>query len=389
MSSGYATDLTGGLEEALKVAEQNMYENKLNRKIEKITKHCGSNIDKIIDYIINENLNKCRVDIEKIVERTKRMELIYAYNSLSSEINLKKLMDEYSPKKIEEYKADKYIKRIEEFRKEARSKYKTIKNEEIEKYALSKMLSAGNFEGTISNEYFQNIEKGRICQNDNYELLSIDISGLKHVNDTFGHEEGDIQLQEVMDRLKNILDREQVKMLSPIVVKAAGNCFVPIDNLTKEQREKLSNRVEKITDDIDEEKRLYINHNIATENDYIETKKQKLKKNKVDELEIKKHKFNVLLSVNESVLKEKSDKSKITSSVQLKRLIKEQYAAILNNDIINVSLSKGLITYKELRGKVDGRFEKIVLRDKELVKEKHREEKLNIINKEKTEELEK
>ncbi|MDD2628194.1 MAG: diguanylate cyclase [Clostridia bacterium] len=389
MSSGYTTDLTEGLEEALRVAEESMYKNKLDRKIEKITKKCGNDIDKLIDYIINENLNKCRIDIEKIVERTKRMELIYAYNSLSSEIDVKELMDEHSTVKTKEYKIDKYSNRIEKFRKEAKNKYKTINEEEVEKYAISKMLSIGNFEGTISNEYFQSMEKKRICENDNYELLSVDISGLKHINDTFGHEEGDLQLQEVMNRLKNILEAEQVRMLSPIVVKAAGNCFVPIDSLNKEQRERLSKKVDRITDDIDEEKRLYVNHNIAIKEDYIKLKKQNLKKKNVDKVEIKENTFDILLSINESILKEKSDNSKITSSEQLKRLIKEQYAAILNNDIINASLNKELITYKELREKVDGRFERIVLRDQEPSKEKLKEEKLHIIDKEKIPDLEK
>ncbi len=354
LSSGMTSNLQGGLERSLKDADKSMYEDKIDRKHKKIVEFCGEDLSRIINYTIDEQLNKCRTDLKKLKTRTMKMKLINTYDTVLNKIDIDKLISEVNEKEIgEENKEDKYLTRIKKFEDEARSKYVNISDEEVQKYALAKMLSTGNFKDTISNEYFQEFEKDKVEKEKDYELIAIDISGLKYVNDKFGHEEGDKQIQNVIDGFQNILDENGITKLSSVVVKGAGNAFVAVKKLDHEKKKSMIESIETMQNNVDEKKRLSIQCDIVGDGD----KSKKINNGKDN--------FDILLSIAEENLEKKSLNAKITSQEQVERLIKQIYISIFNNDIIQVAIRNGKFSKEEIESKINNSFRSIVKKERE------------------------
>ncbi len=62
-------------------------------------------------------------------------------------------------------------------------------------------------------------------ENDKFALLFIDLDGFKHVNDTYGHIIGDVLLQHVAGRFKNITRQEKARQCD-IIGRIGGDEFV-------------------------------------------------------------------------------------------------------------------------------------------------------------------
>ncbi len=349
-SSGFTTDIDSGLENALKKADEEMYKNKGETKLAKMEAACGGSIDKLIEYIVAGKLDKCRTNVDSIKKRSKRTEFSNNYDAAMSGTDIDKIIEECNNTQnmADPIEEDKYQKRMEKYRNDFIRKYNNTNEQEIESYVLSKMLNEGNFEGTISNEYFQQFEKSKIEKMQDYELISVDVSGLKYVNDTFGHVEGDKQLQEFMNKFQSVLSENDIQTLSSIVVKGAGNCFVPIKKLSPEKKEQLMKSIHDITAGVDEEKKLYLQCDIIG--------KDSINKN----IDKGKDGFDVLLSKVEKNLLDKSLNAKITSPEQIKRLIKEMYFSVYDNDIIKAAIKDGKISKDQIREKIDSTFKDIV-----------------------------
>ena len=345
-SCGFTSDLKNGLEIAMEQAEEKMQIEKCKYKFNQLKKVCKGDVDKIINYCIEKEFLKARIDLEKIRNNSENIKLINVYDRV---VNNKFIIDIMKNNKIEKTEKIKNIDLEERYKKESEEKFGNISKEEKEKYILAQILSRCSVENTITNEYFEYFEKDNLKRKKNIEFLAIDISGLKFVNDEYGYKEGDIEIENVLENLNISLNELNIKKHTKIVVKASGNAFVVLNKITEEEKQKIINKIS----------------NIDTKLDVICTIKGKenLDRNKKfkNGIEI----FDELRNISENDLIKKSFERKITDEKNIEKLIGRIYKSIFDNELINCAI---LNTYKnktEILEKIDKNFLKIISQTKE------------------------
>lgn len=371
LSGGVTSKLDEGLEAAMEDADSRMYENKLKYKYTELLKFCGNDTDKVIDHIIQKELDARRTNLLKVKDRSKRMDYINRFDALKDRVNVNKVINIKNKQKEQDKpkKEDKYLKRISNYENEAIRKFgNKITHDEINKYVLSKMLSTGNFENTVNNEYFQAFEKGKLSKKKGIQLLYVDSSGIKGINDKFGHEEGDRQLQSVMDNFKGILEDNDVDVLSNIVVKGAGNSFVVVKNLKGKTKENVQYAIS------NQETKLTLNSELVDTSD-INLSNDTSKNN-----------IETMINVAENKLDEKSLESKLTNDEQILELIEEIIGSVFDNEIIKGAILNDHLKKDDIINKITSGFKRIVenpeksIKDQLEYEEKEKNKENNVVD---------
>lgn len=345
LSCGMTSNLEAGIEKAMEEADSQMYEDKLQYKYNKLNEFCDGNIDKIIDYSIEKELSKSRIDLNELRNKSERMEFVNIYDRVVNNISLDKILSEKVEEKLEEDKFNENIKPEEKYMLEANRKFGNVSKELKEKYILAQCLSRGPTEGTISHEYFENFEKENLKGKKNMSFLSIDISGLKFVNDEYGHNEGDKEIEKVLQNFNDSIKKSGVKTYTDIVVKGAGNAFVVLEECKKEKGQK-------IIEDIS---------NIESKLDVISTIKGKGEIEKNKELKDGISIFQELRNISEKDLDKKSFERKITDEKNIERLISGIYKSIFNNEIVSGAINNDIQNKDIIIDNIYNKFTEIVM----------------------------
>lgn len=125
-------------------------------------------------------------------------------------------------------------------------KYNGIKDIEILSESLSSLIRSltktenalGNMEEIANRDhltnlpnrvaldnYLKNIKEKNISENLTYGIFCLDLDGFKLINDTYGHDMGDLILKEVANRLNNNIEKDE------IVARIGGDEFVVLKNM--------------------------------------------------------------------------------------------------------------------------------------------------------------
>lgn len=340
ISCGMTSETQNGLSEAMQLADKEMYTDKKRHKYEELVNFCGKDYQKVIEYIMNKRMHAARINLNNIRDNSTLMKYVNIYDNVISNVNLEELISNINIETAEEQQLDKYLARTNNYKNEARRKFGKLSPKEEDKYILSKMLKTGNFENTINNEYFQEFEKGDL-EGKNIQIMAIDISGLKAVNDKYGHEEGDRQIQNVIEEFRNVLDKENIKTLSNIVVKGAGNSFVVIKPLSEKEKANVINSLDSQNTKLDVQ---------CSIKGYEDLKPDDKKENDL----------NDILKVAENELEIKSLNKKVTSQENVIRLIQDTYIEIFNNDTIRGLMDSKVLEKEKIISFVKSNFKAII-----------------------------
>lgn len=343
LSTGFTKNLDNGLETAMKESDEIMYINKLEYKRKELKDFCGGSIDKLIQYTIKKELSKSRIDLNKLRDDSSRMSFVNTFdivikNNSIEDLLAKKDVAIQNPSDIKDKNS--YTTLAKKFKTEARYKYNNLTKEEEEKYVLASILSKSNLEGCISHEYFECMEKSKLKNKKDFELLSLDISGLKFVNDEYGHDEGDKEIENVLSNLNNLLKQENINTYSDIVTKGAGNAFVIVPKLNENKKSELLNKMSNC------QTKLGILCEISGKKD-LPKEKQSLKG-----LDL----FQELRNYNEKVLDVKSSNTKITDEKNVKRLIQNIYSSIFKDELLQMSMDENDYEKEVISNKINESF---------------------------------
>lgn len=358
ISVGSCSDLSKGLTFAMNIADERMAKNKNNFKRERLNSICGNNLEKIIDTVVETQLDKMRLNLQQLKESNKD-DLRNTFDKAISQIDVQELIAESSnSQSIEpEEKQDTFEKLRSKYAKEAKSLYGD-KPEQINEYVLASMLSKHPVDNVISSEYFQNIEFKKAYKNikrdktsKGFSILAVDLSGLKTINDTLGHDAGDDAIADSLEHVKNVLASKNITMYSSIVAKGGGNSYVLINKNNKEVENEFTNAIQQYGTN----KGSKYNMSIITSIKDVE--KDDLKKsNFIDTI-------NSNLTQMETTLQEESFNRKLNDVDEIKSAIKKIYRQVINMDDIQLLSNNSLEHKNKVFSMIKKGFEKCV--DKE------------------------
>lgn len=354
LSSGFTTDLENGLEPAMKEADEKMYINKLQYKYKGLKEFCKGDINRLISHTITNELIKSRIDIDKLRNDSNKMSFVNTFDRIINTKPIDEILNDDTKKTTasstpiidntnQSNSKDKILEN--KYKNEARYKFNNLTKEEEEKYVLAQFLSKYPVDGCVTHEYFECIEKNKLKNKKNFEVLSLDISGLKFVNDEYGHAEGDKEIENVLSNLNNLLKQEDIKTYTDIVIKGAGNAFVVIPKLDENKKNDISSKVKNC------ESKLGILCSINGKNELAKDKKS------LKGVDL----FQELRDFNEKELDVKSSEKKLKDEKNVERLIKNIHKSIFDNEILEMVKISGEYDEYDISQKINDVFKKIVL----------------------------
>lgn len=362
VSCGLTSNLENGIESAMEQAEEGMSKDKSQYKYKKLMKFCRGDINRIIDYSIEKELGKARIDLHELKSKSERMEFVNIYERVVNNVSINDLInDTKHERSLEEdrTKNNKNINLQQKYMREANTRLGKVPEKIKGKYVLAQFLSRSFAKVAVTNEYFENFEKDKLKGKKNFELLALDISGLKFVNDEYGHSEGDNEIEKVLENLSDSLKKMKIKQYTNIVVKDAGNAFVVLPKMKKEKKEELINKVTNTDSKLD------VLCVIKGKEDSEELKENIQKENTEKEVDSKNGLglFNKLRNIVEKSLHEESIKRKVTDEKNVERLISGIYKSILENEIIKDVVENDPNSRDVILKTIDNRFGNIVNED--------------------------
>lgn len=246
MSAGSSSDFSMGLISAMNMADKKMTINKANFKADRLKETCGENLDKIIDIVVSTHIDKMRLNLANLKEAN-RSDIKNTYTKAVNNLDINQLINSSKSKTDQNFsndKSDSFSNLKRQYYSEA---YLMFGDNEkaIEEYILASIISKHAVPGVISSEFFQGMENKAVAKKvfkdkaPSFELFSIDLSGLKAINDTAGHEEGDAAIFDVLEYFNSSLKSLDIKQYSDIIAKGGGNSYVFIEKLPEDKKAEL------------------------------------------------------------------------------------------------------------------------------------------------------
>ncbi len=255
ISFGACTDMSKGFDASLEIAEKNMKENKLHKKVEKVKQAIDNDCAKeyIKNCFLDEIDSKLRVEKSKL---TKEQYEIYQQNKREA---IQKVIKEYENQKgtktstgdNEKDEIKEFIENdIEREKAKIRKKYPdlTIDERDLEVLCIAKKLQESPADkiqkltafyttgykrafGTEVNEVIKKLQQT--------SLMSIDLGRIKFVNDNYGHENCDRIVYSLMEKVARALDQSGIKKIDDIIYEKISEYHILFDkSTTKESLEK-------------------------------------------------------------------------------------------------------------------------------------------------------
>jgi|GEM_PF-2478584 len=359
ISLGYSSNLSKGLICAINEADKKMAVNKSEFKSERLKSICGNDLEKIIDTVVEIQLDKMRIDLQQL-KSSNKPDLRNTFDKAIEQLDIDVIISSMDKKdKIHPTaKEDTFDKLKRKYINEGKALYGE-NNELINEHVLANMLSKHPVEGVISSEFFQGLEYKKVFNSvkkdklaKSFDILAIDLSGLKCINDTFGHEEGDNAIFDALQHLQTTLKSKNTKMYSNIIAKGGGNSYVLIEKLDSDSKKDILSDIQKYGTDKDSKYNMSILCSVQNVD--------KSKMNKSNFLNV----VNSNLTKVEENLQHQSFDRKLKDVEEIKNSIKKIYQQVINMDDIQVLSSNNLEHREEVLEMVKTGFENCIHKER-------------------------
>ncbi len=164
---------------------------------------------------------------------------------------------------------------MHEYKRKSDEVEKTYNQVMIEKVKVNTKIYTDELTGLYNRKYLD--EKiDLLLQDDTAEFVSffVDLTGLKHVNDTFGHENGDKYIKIVAKILKNSMRS------CDTVARVGGDEFIVIaEDLNEDKIDTVLSRIRKIIKNENEKQSFLVNASIGSV--YVNNQKNKYEKSQI------------------------------------------------------------------------------------------------------------
>jgi len=360
ISLGASSNLSNGMINAINEADKKMSINKSKFKNKRLKSICGNDLEKIIDNVVETQLDKMRIDLEKLKNNNKP-DLRNTFDKAIGQLNIKEIILDMSRKaKIKPLiQENNFNKLKDKYTNEAKLLHGENANL-INEYVFAKMLSKHPVEGVISSEFFQGLGYKKVYKNIKkdkkskaFDVLAIDLSGLKPINDTLGHEEGDNAICDALKHFKKTLKSSKVKMYSDIIAKGGGNSYVLIEQLDSNSKNDILNEIKKYGISKDSKYNMSIISSIQT-----------IDKNGLN-------KSNFLRNINDNLtnaedsLQNQSFDRKLKDVEEIKNSIKTIYQKVVNMDDIQLVSADSMGRKEEVLEMVKTGFENCIEKERD------------------------
>ncbi len=337
ISAGSSSNMSKGLINEINQADKSMTNNKNEFKSERLKTTCGNNYKKIINTVVDNQLDKIRIDLNQL-KLSNIPDLRNTFDKAIGQLlkdGLPLVKD--SEKESESFNTeDTFSKLKNKYARQGESLFGND-NQLINEYVLVQMLTKHPVEGVIYSEFFQELEYKNVYKNlekdkDNnaFEIVAIDISGLKAINDNLGHEEGDKAIAASLNHLKTSLKNQNIKTYSDIISQNGGNSYVFTEPLNKDKKDQILDAVQKYgTDDSSK-------YSMS-----IMCSTKEINKSNINDssfLDV----VNNSLSILENILKNQSFDRKLNDVDEMKNCITNIYRQLINIDDIQLLLKGDL-----------------------------------------------
>jgi diguanylate cyclase (GGDEF)-like protein len=359
ISLGSSSNLSKGLISAINEADKKMTINKSEFKSERLKSICGNDLEKIIDTVVEIQLDKMRIDLQQL-KSSNKPDLRNTFDKAIEQLDIDVITSEMNKKdKIKPTaKEDIFDKLKKKYINEGKALYGE-NSELINEHVLANMLSKHPVEGVINSEFFQGLEYKKAFKSikkdkaaKSFDILAIDLSGLKGINDTYGHEEGDNAIFDALKHLQTTLKHKDTKMYSNIIAKGGGNSYVLIEKLNNESKNEMLSDIQKYGTDKDSKYNMSIICSIQN----------------VDKSALDKSNFLTVVNNNltkvEDNLQHQSFDRKLKDVEEIKNSIKKIYQQVINMDDIQVLSANNLEHKEEVLEMVKTGFENCIHKER-------------------------
>lgn len=250
ISLGASDDLSKGFESALAIADKEMSTYKAKWKAELIQRDYGSSIESIIEHLLSRQFDKMRIDLGKLKDKNSDKDsLRNTFDMAMRSITLDDILEGTHADSEEEFKPS-FELLVEKYEQQAQEILgDNADPEKVKNYVLGNILSKGRIDGSVSSEYFQKIgykdTLKKAANSKQVDVLSVGLSGLKGVNDAYGHEAGDRAIESSLSYLQQIIDESGIDSLSPIIEKSGGggDSYIILNGLNDISRQSLKLKI--------------------------------------------------------------------------------------------------------------------------------------------------
>jgi len=227
ISVGYCNDMSNGIEQAFSIAEKAANTVKVIKK-KKTAEHAfGHNAISVINEELQKMLNQLRINVDSLTNDEKQIlsnnisssfqKSLRSFEGLANDV--KNLLTNIE----EEDSIKQRIKKLDELL--GKKHYKNVNKLQRNNYILAHILSYTPVDGIPKYEYFFHkyvpifIPKNKtkaFNELSNNTLITFELSGIKDINDTFGHTKCDKLVYETVKNIKDLLSSLDVKTKTPI-----------------------------------------------------------------------------------------------------------------------------------------------------------------------------
>lgn len=210
---------------ALDVAEADMQAHKKKYKELVLNEVYGNNLPELLKYLITERFSRSRFSLKEMSKEQVICLREGLKNAMRDFLDRGNREESKSPPPSDEVKkmVEMYTKYIEKCKQKSMKKYGRVD----ENYLLAQLLSGDVEPECVSDAYFQEImmeEKGEQAFLGK-EIILMRISGIKRINDKYGHDVCDKRVRALARRLKEVLSENGIIRTTPIIIRGAKEIY--------------------------------------------------------------------------------------------------------------------------------------------------------------------
>lgn len=259
ISFGYTDDLSQGIEEAVKVAEDRMMEAKFARQQNNIRQayqiedienkeELETIIGNLVQEAVKQVFDKLRITANQVIKNEKEQEIKESFKK-ALEVQMRK--KERIKKRVEEKNqhqhkesSDPIYQQIEMLEDEIQNHPEIqLTNEEANQYILSQILIHNSIKGTNKKEYYDVlgykkdlklwnvVDKPKPMLLDEMKktkMIAIDFSGIKYLNDHYTHDVTDQVISEKIEAFKGILKENNI-LIKNLLMNGISECYILVE----------------------------------------------------------------------------------------------------------------------------------------------------------------
>lgn len=259
ISSGYAVNQENTFEELQEEAEKQMYGRKSEKKLRNMELLYGKDPEQRALYYLERVLDSCRIDVKDLNQaerKTLQKALKYqAEKQIENHLSEKQVQEivYHLTTPLPEPNKMKIQQRVNQLQEEASAKYEgsEISEQLIESYVIHEMLSKSET-GILKKEYFEKIQSQKEPEYQQWntlkekEVVFIEVSGVKWVNDHKGHDYCDQQMAKLVEQLKEIIENSNLKGNTSLIENRFSNYYVLVNAKDKEMIPALEQQIQQI-----------------------------------------------------------------------------------------------------------------------------------------------